>query len=183
LPAVDIVKIKPKYLQEDGKIVIGHFPRGKDKGTNEINKVVKLFAKSNSTFKERFVYAFSNSRVTWEENLKRMAACDIYIESLSQGSATTNKHDWSITALEAAALGKLVITNFDHGRLAWYKEEYGPCPLRVANSAKGLGRRITRLLYMNWKQIREIQHQMRKWVETQHSYEAIGKRLKDALGV
>jgi len=183
LPAVDTKFIKPRYLSEGGgKIVIGHYPRGKDKGTAEINRVLSFFSKSGA-FQKKFTYKFSKERVSWEDNLKRMNACDVYIESLSQGSTTRNKHDWSVTCLEAAALGKFVISNFNFNHLANYRKEYGECPLRVAISMKGLGRRLTRLLLLNRKQIRDIQHQMRQWVERQHSYEAIGERLKRLLEI
>jgi len=183
LPAVDTEFIKPRYLSEGrGKIVIGHFPRGKDKGTNEINRVMDLFMRRKD-FQAKFVYKHSRTTVSWEENLKRMGECDVYIESLSQGAATMNKHDWSVTCLEAAALGKFVISNFDFTHLENYRKEYGECPLRVAISMKGLGRRLTRLLLLNRNQIRDIQYQMRQWVERQHSYKAIGERLKKLLEV
>lgn len=183
LPAVDTKFIKPRYLSEGReKIIIGHFPRGKDKGSAEINKVVGLFMKRED-FQAKFEYRYTRDRVSWEENLKRIGDCDVYIESLSQGAATINKHDWSVTCLEAAALGKFVISNFHFPHLENYRKEYGICPLRVANSMKGLGRRLTRLLLLNRNQIRDAQYQMRQWVETQHNYEAIGERLKRLLEI
>ena len=178
LPAVDTDTIEPKYSLMEGPLVVGHFPRDQYgaglKGTPEINEVMAGILGD-------FDYRHEIRMVPWEQSLKRMVACDIYIESLSQGSAHYNKHDWSITALEAATLGCVVVTNFTH--LKRYEQEYGGCLLQVANSKAELHEVMIRLLAMGKRELHRLQRRTHDWVCKYHSYCAIGQRLKRVLNV
>ena len=178
LPAVDTDLIEPRYSLMQGPLVIGHFPRDQYntglKGTPEINEIMAGLSGD-------FEYRHDTKPVSWKENLKRMAACDIYIESLSQGSAHHNRHDWSITALEAAALGCAVVTNFTH--LKRYKQEYGECALQVANTKQELKRTMERLLSMGKRELHKLQRQTRNWVVKLHGYRPIGRRLRRMLDI
>ena len=118
-------------------------------------------------------------RVSWKRNLRRMSRCDIYIESLNIDSTSDNQHDWSLTALEAAALGKIVITNFRNQQR--YEKEYGECGLLVANSKKELENILLKLIHSSPEQLIELQRKTRKWVETHHSLKAIGLRFKKII--
>ena len=61
--------------------------------------------------------------------------------------------EWGITALEAAALGKIVVTNFLS--IDRYKIEYGDCPLVVCNTIDQLKDNISELSKMSKEEILE----------------------------
>jgi len=189
LPPVDTKGIEPDYsFKSDEKIIIGHFTShlGSSralsvKGTPSIKSVIASLKKSElgNCFEFR-----SNKPpvVPWRENLHRMAECDIYIESLSQGEETNrNKHDWSITALEACALGCVTISNFLFEKR--YQKEYGEHGLVVANTRDALKETLRKLLQMDREELLAMKHKARQWVEEKHSYEAVGRRLKDILKI
>jgi len=84
--------------------------------------------------------------------------------------------EWGMTTLEAAALGKIVVTNFLS--IDRYKIEYGECPLFVCNTLEQLEKNILYLSKMNKEEILEKKKETRAWVEKFHSYKAVGERLK-----
>ena len=102
-----------------------------------------------------------------------MSECDIYIEQIC-------KHEWGITALEAAALGKIAITTFRG--LEEYRKQYGDCELVVANTENELRERVEEIMSWTPEQILEKKKATRRWVETYHSFEAVGQRLKKIIG-
>jgi len=106
----------------------------------------------------------------------------VYIESLNYSSTSLNKHDWSIAALEAAALGKIVITNFVYGR-GMYESAYGPHKLQVANTEEELEEAIIRLLSMSDDELVQLKQDTLDWVTKAHSLKAIGNRIKNGLGL
>jgi hypothetical protein len=170
LPPVDTKKLIPNYHRLiSNKLIIGHFPSSRvEKGTDIINEVANdLLIKSHN-----LMYLYDDSKVSWEENLKRIALCDIYIEQIRWG-------EWGVTALEAAALGKIVITNFKS--LNRYRQQYGDCQLMVANNKVELRDTIKNLLTWNDNYIDEKKKLTRKWVKDNHSYKSIGNRLKQIL--
>ena len=84
--------------------------------------------------------------------------------------------EWGMTALEAASLGKIVVTNFLS--IDRYKKEYGECPLVICNTEGEFERRLHELSEMNKDDILKLKKETRKWVEEKHSLKAVGKRLK-----
>ena len=92
-----------------------------------------------------------------------------------------NRHDWSIQALEACALGCITITNFHFEKR--YKKEYGEHGLIVANTAEDLRKVLVNLLQKDREELLELKHKAREWVERLHSYKAVGKRLGSILGL
>ena len=75
---------------------MGHFPsKPAVKGSDKIVEAMK-------NVKGNFEFRYSDKRVSWEEQIKRMSECDIYVERFTKDSG------FGITALEAAALGKIV---------------------------------------------------------------------------
>lgn len=186
LPPVNTKYIQPDYSFElKDKLVIGHFSShiGKSsriKGSVRIETVIESFERNK--LNKRFVYRTQGKNLfPWRENLKRMAKCDIYIESLSQASTGKDRHDWSITALEACALGCITVTNFLSEKR--YLEEYGEHGLMVANTEDELKDVLTKLLNMTREELLVLKRKARQWVEKMHSYEVVGERLKDILGI
>jgi len=179
LPAVDTKHIKPKFSVHQ-ELVFAHYPSNgpKDreiKGSSVINAVMQNLS---GGFEYRFQHR-PQPVVPWAEYMKMIADCDVYIESLSHGSATWNKHDWSITALEAAALGKIVVTNFT--TLERYGKEYGECALMVANTGEELRVVVEDILTWSGTEVLHKQAETRLWVEKLHSYKAVGSRLKKII--
>lgn len=173
---VQIDKIKPRYKQqENGKIVIGHFPRDpRTKGTPLILEVVEKL-QANEQFAKKFKFVFSTDQVPWRENLKRMAKCDVIIECCNPEQHGRKFGEWGNTALEAASLGKIVISN--SLGVKSYNMEYGNIGLFIANNRLELEKTLVEISKWSKKFMQQAKRNTRKWVETNHSMEATAKRL------
>jgi glycosyltransferase involved in cell wall biosynthesis len=180
LPPVDTENIKPIYDGINEKIIVGHYPSNpKGKGSKNINRIINNIRYDAPIFE----YRYNSNRVLWEEQLERMSKVDIYIERmnlLQQGYRNKSKWYrtgvWGMTALEAAALGKIVITNF-YGEEQYIKE-YGKCALQVANSEKDMEKILIKLLSMSHDDLLKLKMKTRKWVETFHSFDVVGNKLR-----
>jgi hypothetical protein len=117
--------------------------------------------------------------VDWEENMKRMRKCDVYVERMRLERNGFQTGVWGIQAMEAAALGKIVITNDLHRKA--YEKRFGPCPMIVANAPIELSKIIDDLITWPHKKIVNLQKETRRWVETVHGYKAVGKELERIL--
>jgi len=167
----DYISFAPKSLSND-IAVVAHFPRHPQvKGSVEICRAVEELMKERGDFE----YVYSEEQVSWEDNLMRIMDCDIYIEQLGTGY-------WSITAMEAAALGKVVIASFDHQEI--YKEQYGLFAhgITVAQNAVHLKEVIAEVFDSNLGLL-EQQKIAREWVADNHSYITTGSRLKRLLNI
>jgi len=175
IPPVDTEYIKPVFSESEiikGKgLVFRHNPRHEIcKGSSVVNKVME-------NFKSRCNYEFSSEQKLWPENIERMGQCDAYI--VSMGETNIGEGEWGLTALEAAALGKIVITQF--GGLSKYEKEYNcVCPFVVVENSR-LDIAIEKVLTISPGEIVDRQKQTRKWVEDVHSYKPTGLRLKKFL--
>lgn len=181
LPPAYVGNIQPKF-SVGKKLVIGHYPSAPGVPMNLVLKGSSLINKLMKRYSSRVEFRFSAERVSWEDNLKRMNDCDIYIESLNQLSTSTNKLDWSLQALEAAALGKIVVTNFSYGKKR-YKKEYGNCALQVTNTEKQFIYVMDSLLSTSRDKLIELKHDSRKWAVELHGLKATGLRLRKALEI
>jgi glycosyltransferase involved in cell wall biosynthesis len=174
--------IKPDFEHHDSKLVVAHYPhKSYVKGTEMIFDTLavledsKVFCHNTRGWK----YYINDGLVSWEENLKRIAGCDIYIEAVKPELRGKPYGEWGITALEAAALGRIVVTHFrSYDR---YVKEYGPCPLQVANNAEEFRAVMMKLLAMSWPEIDALKRETRMWVEKFHSLKAVGQRLKEKV--
>ena len=180
LPPVDIKNIKPVYKTQGKKIIIGHYPSSpKGKGSENIKRIIESIRDKVPEFEYRYSY----KKVPWQQQINRMASVDIYIERMSlkqQDKRDKNKWFktgvWGITALEASALGKIVVTNFFGNDQ--YKKEYGKHYLQVANSNKDMKTLLIQLLSIPKNNLLKLKHKTRNWVERSHSFEAVGSRLR-----
>jgi len=181
LPAVDTDILKPTFQPMRRRRIIAHYPhvpifKGSDIVIRALNTI-----ESSPDLVNKFECKYSDTPVSWSENIERMRGCDIYIESLSRAT-TWNQHDWSVTALEAAALGKIVVTNMLEPER--YKREYGFCALHVANTENQLVNVLRKLLMIESDaEIQRLKSVSREWVVKTHGYRAIGLKLKKILGV
>ena len=180
LPPIDTKGIKPVYQTDGEKIIVGHYPSSpRGKGSENINRLIKKIRNKVPDFEYRCSY----DKVPWKKQIERMSSVDIYVERMSlKGYGKQNKNKWfttgcwGITALEAASLGKIVVTNFlDHDQ---YKKDYGKCFLQIANSEDDMEKLLIKLLSIPKKDLLKLKRKTRKWAEDYHSFEVVGSRLK-----
>jgi len=178
---VDTDTLRPTWRPVGGKVVIGHFPnRGREyKGTDVIEAVMRRL-QADPQLCDRFEYVSDESLVPWHEQMHRYRRCDVLIEACGAQSPKGYKYgEWGSTALEAAALGKVVVTSCLHREL--YEQEYGDLALVVANNAWELDARIKALLALPTDMFRCTQELTRDWVVKHHSYPATAKKLADRI--
>jgi hypothetical protein len=176
LPGIDVANIKPIY-KNNKKIVVGHYPSSKiGKGSENVKRIIENIKDKVPEFEFRY----DNKRVPWKLQLKRMSGIDIYIERMSLGNNTKfgwkRTGVWGMAALEAAALGKIVVTNF-YGK-KFYKKQFGDYALQVADSEKQMETLLISLLTKNKNELLELKKKTRKWVEEKHSFEVVGAQLR-----
>jgi hypothetical protein len=177
LPGIDVHSIIPVYNINNNKIIVGHYPSSKiGKGSETIEKIIKNIKGKVPEFE----FIRSYNRVSWDQQLKRLSEVDIYIERMSLQKLTKNGWKrtgvWGMTALEAAALGKIVVTNF-YGK-KFYKKQFGDYALQVADSEKQMTEILINLLSSTKKELLSLKKETVKWVKEKHSLEVLGKRLR-----
>jgi len=166
--AVDENLYKPKEIGK--KLIIGHYPSNPEvKGTNEIIEMLK-------PFRDTFEIRVGLKQVSHAEQIKRMQECDVYIELFKPELNGRPYGCFGVTALEAAMMGKLVITQDLEGRT--YKEAYGDHPfITVKNKYQFQAAIEDSIKYYTMRMADKIH------IETQerHGYKATGERLKQLL--
>jgi len=172
-PPIDTELIKPVFKRSNKyKLVIGHYPSGKFKGTEKIKLVIdELSTKYN------FYFIYDINTVSWNKQIERMSKCDIYIENMMEYQGEVPLKIFGMTSLEAGCLGKIPVMRFP--LVNEYEKEFGKCGIQVANNLTELKEKLEWLLSLPKDQIYELQKQSRDWVEKCHSYKVIGKRYKD----
>jgi len=178
LPPINTVEFQPIYNHKYPiKKVLAHYPStpGPRKGTDDIREVI-LQLKSDVNVPFEYL---TGPVIPYRENLDRVKQCDIYIECLSPTVAGMIHGEWGMSALEAAAFGKVVVTNFLSSDK--YKKEYGEHKIFVANSKDELYSQLKYLLSLSMQDLERHQKETRNWVEQKHSYQAVGKRLLKAF--
>lgn len=152
---------------------VGHFPSNAEvKGTNDILEML-------SRLDVPYNLNYSKEIVSHDMQFKRMNQCDIYIELFKPQLNGKEYGCWGVTAFEAAAAGKVVVTQ--NINLPVYEEVYGTCPLVVCNSETQFLNEMTNLLDSTMMFISELQTETYNWVKENHSFEATGKYLKSLL--
>lgn len=176
--AIDTDILQPDLTQYD-KLQMAHYPSNiNKKGTKFINSLMGKMARRYST-----AMNYTGSYVTLvphDQNLKRISACNVYIELMQPILEGKPYGSWGITALEAAALGKVVITN--HVSHKVYESVYGACGIFRANNKQELEKAVVRCVKER-DRMEQWQKDSRNWVVNNHSYEQTGKRLLDVLNL
>lgn len=171
---VDTDFIQPDYRRRDEKkLIIGHFPSNPSvKGTKLIEDVI--FDLRNSPLGEKFKYVGDSRQVSWIDNLKRMRECDVIIETVNPSLNGKTYGEWGNTALEAAALGKIVITN-THSKKVYEEQYLDDLPFLVANTEEQLKKQLDKIL--TDLDVNAEQTMTRWWVEKHHSMKATAERI------
>ena len=179
---VDTELIQPVYRGQSDVVLIGHFPSNPAvKGTKQIVEIIKEL-EADDLVKDKFKYIGtrdSDNPVSWWDNIRRMGTCDILIETLQSKLAGRNYGEWGNTALEAAALGKVVITNSIHQE--HYHNEYGDCALEIANTREELKETLKKWILVSDLIRLEKRKQTRDWAHKKHGMRATGERIMEKV--
>lgn len=159
-------------------LCVAHYPSSPEvKGSEGI---ISVLDKVQDQF--GFKVSCSTNLVPHKEQIARMNSCDVYIEmnSLMQGGKPYGS--WGITALEAAALSKIVVTN--HTTVKVYERTYGIRPPFILIEEYGtLERALEYLAGLSDVSINNMKINSYDWVKKYHSFEATGNRLKQILSL
>lgn len=173
--AIDTDRFKPLDWHVATPYSVAHFPSHPVvKGTG---KILEMMGTVSGSYK----FIHSDARVNHQEQMLRMSGCDIYIELFSLMQNDKNYGCFGVTAFEAAALGKIVITNnvFEES----YRSAYGDCALVIANCETSFKTKMEWLLQLSQPDLRDLQQKSREWVVSKHSYKATGERLIKLLNL
>lgn len=166
--AIDIDKIQYRPKQRE-KLIFAHYPSNPEsKGTKHIQKLLRHYSVK---------FICDETILPHEKNLERIADCDVYIEMLNANQFGKPYGSFGVTAFEAAAMGKIVVTNSTNDNV--YSSVYGSHPMQIANNGKEFQSVIQSL--MNSNKISEMQKEHRDWIVTRHSLKATGEYLKKFL--
>lgn len=172
--AIDTNRIKPYKKSVGRKIIVGHFPSNPIvKGSDRINKLVAELKKTCT-----FEYVYSDSIVEYDEQLKRIEGCDIYIELFNPEQNGKTYGSFGITALECSAMGKVVLTQNVNEHI--YFNSYGKnTPFFKYTSDSEFKRAfIQSLQNINLNQIKT-----RIWCEQNHSFQQTAKKIISLYGL
>jgi hypothetical protein len=165
MPAIDTTYLQPQF-NANQILQIAHFPSStRSKGTKDIVKAVRSLQPQQC----RFNFNYSTSAVTWSKNIERIRQCDIYVDACLPFLRGKRYGEWGVAALEACALGKIVITHSQSAEL--YEKEWGvKWPLQIANSSIEIKDRIKFILDLSDAERQKLRQQSRCWIEQYHSY-------------
>ena len=159
----DINLLQPIYERSSDKIIIAHFPSSPGlKGSKIIKSVFK-------TIRGNYEFNCSFEVINWKDNIERIKKCDVYVERFTQNTG------FGISAIEAAALGKIVITTYAFEQK--YKETIGEFGLISVKTQQELKEEIERIISLPDDKLLELKKKNREWAVKYHSYEAVGNRL------
>jgi len=156
------------------QVRVGHYPSNPDvKGTDEILKVFQNLLMEGLPL----LFDCDTKKVGYLEQLNRLQLCDIYVEMLATKQGVKEYGSFGITALEAASMGKIVITNCTHPEP--YQKHYGALPFIIANDAKSLELTLAELSEMTWFELTELKKSYRELFLSMHGYEPTGKYIAE----
>ena len=160
--------LKPKEKYSTGKIIIGHYPSNPDvKGTSDIERML-------DPFRNDFEIRIDTSKVSHEENLKRVAECHIYIELFKPVLNGKPYGCFGVSAFEATALGCVTITN--NINRAGYEDVYGKSHFLIVNDEQSF---INTIVSLSDREQYEIAHEiLQKGFHQKHSITETGLRIK-----
>lgn len=172
--AIDTDAIVPQKEPAE-KLILAHYPsRSQVKGTEKILKML-------TPFFDKFEIKVDANIVPHAENLRRMQECDIYLELFAPMQGNKEYGCFGVTAFEAAAMGKIVITQNLNKNV--YENAYGDqdalftCPMTEELFEKELE------FLSTTTHIKGMQKLTREMLVTRHSYEASGERIIKLIGL
>lgn len=170
--------VKPKEVNKFGHELrkpfkIGHFPSNSHvKGTV---KIMEMIQKVSIPYQ----LLHSTELVAHKMQFQRMNDCDIYIELFKNELNGKVYGHFGVTAFEAAAAGKIVVTQ--NLNQVYYTSTYGSCPFILSHTEENFISNLERILQLSVKEISILQTETYEWVVANHSYEATGKRILNII--
>src|SRR3990172_6511634 len=175
--AVDTEKIHPELKVIDLPYKVAHYPsKAETKGSAKILQLINLLPPHN----HRMKFLFTDIKVSHADHMKRILECDIYIEMFAPTQHGNPYGCYGVTAFEAAALGKIVMTQNIY--LNVYNKAYGcDYPFVMCNTEREFKDNLHKLIMMPKEEIQQLQAETRKCVVEKHSHKATGEHLKNIL--
>lgn len=147
------------------------------KGSDAINTIMARLCRYH---RDKLQYIYSEKLVSNGEQLWRMSESDIYIELLKPLLNGNPYGCYGVTAFEAAALRKVVVTQNIY--INAYTKAYDvELPFVIANSEDKFSNEMSNLLFSTPEHIEHLQEKTYKWVTQNHSLEATGNRVAEYL--
>lgn len=170
--AVDTDYLTPISTNAPYYPTFAHYPSNSDvKGTEIINRITNDL---------KVKYYHSVDKIDWQKQIDRMKRCDIYIELFAPTQGGKSYGSFGITCLEAAALGKVVITQNLTGE-ELYAKSYGDFePIKIKDEAH-LSETIKGIITISLFDLNNQKVRTRDWVVRNHSYKATGEYVKRIL--
>lgn len=150
-----------------------HYPSNSEvKGTAKILEMI-------APFKNKIDFRVGTKTVDHAQQLQRMANCDVYIELFKPELNGQPYGCFGVTALEAAAMGRIVVTNNLYPEV--YQKAYGRLPFTIANTEKVFTNVIGNLMKMDLGMVRDMQKQTHEIMQDNHSYQATGRKILSVI--
>jgi glycosyltransferase involved in cell wall biosynthesis len=183
---VDVDFLQPQYEQKNDKPLIAHYGSSGVKGYENI---ITAMNKLRERVGDKFHYHDNKGNTTrhleqgsyqlWTDVMRQVSMCDIYVETLSLEAYGRPFGEWGNAAVEAAAQGKIVISNSLRNDL--YEKNFGKCGINIANSVDELVDQLEKFVLMKESERLEHKKKTRAWVERNHSFEAVGRIMWDKI--
>lgn len=174
--AIDIKSIRSSgtFPQIGSTFCIGHYPsKAEVKGTDTIRRLMEAHG-------NRFRFQYSEERVSHPKQIARMSACDIYLELYQTALAGKPYGCYGVTAFEAAALGRVVMTQNINEQA--YIDTYGcRAPFLLCNTEEDFRIHLEHLAGMGPRKLQDMQEDTYLWVNQHHGLQPTGQRLARIL--
>jgi hypothetical protein len=172
--AINIDEILPGEINTKAPFNIAHYPSSSEvKGSD---RVVDLMTKLYSRNAKKFNFKYTNKMVTHLEQLKRMNECDIYIEMFAPLQNGYPYGCYGVTAFEAAAMGKVVVTQNIYPNV--YKKAYGlEHPFIIVGCDRDFNENMEELINKSPEEINAIRENTLTWLHENHSYIPTGNKI------
>ena len=165
--AIDTDSITPAIKSLVHPYIFAHYPSSYEKkGSYDICRMMEEI---------KIPVKFSSDTISMMEHYKRVMECDIYIELFKPILEGNPYGSFGIQALEAAAMGKSVVTQNMNEDV--YFNEYGFCRLMLANNETDFKDIVELLDKSSPDEIKNLQEETRQWVVDNHSYKSTGLKL------
>lgn len=149
--------------------LFGHFPSTPEvKGTETIKRIAR---------EADISMIIDTNRLPNDEHLRRIMIVDIVVEMHNPIQGGRPYGSFGMQALEAAAMGRVVITNNMNGQ-DLYQRTYGDCELEIANTEDEL---LKKLLHWKYADTISKSKQVVAWYKDKHSMAATGRRWAKVL--
>ncbi len=171
--AVDTDSITPSGRMPTLPYKVAHYPSNAEvKGAEQI---IEMMDRLRASHDDKFSFNYSSQIVNMPHQCARVDECDIYIELFKPFLNGKRYGSFGIQALEASAMGKVVITQCIMKSV--YEKEYGESALFFPLTQEDFISTVMVLTENTSSENKMLQLHTREWAVKNHSYKATGERL------